>query len=322
MISEYPAKCIKCKSILCDDCAEENDFICKNCGGGTIEQSKNRPFKSIRRSHIELYKKCPHSFYLQVCEGVESPSNVYNKNGIELHELFDRSSQERCITGISNDARKVELIQKYTAIYKGFSDSEFQDCQSKLSLEEFKEQQYQNGLNCIDGFLSMCSDMPIPWKTEERLECDVPGSKIKATIAFDRINLNEDGTYDLLDYKTGKVYVGKKLREDLQPALYIKCVEDNYHIKINRFIFLFVGENKKRIYNRNNEDMFTCCVGNKKYTFSISDKMKEISSIFNEIEAGNFAVPNNVSEWYCRHQCGMLNLGLCKGKFLEQWRAH
>ena len=180
-------------------------------------------------------------------------------------------------------------------------------------------QQHAKGINNILGFNTLCYDMPIPWKTEERISIPIPNTQIKATIAFDRINLNQDGSYDLLDYKTGKVHVGVKLRNDLQPALYIKCVEENYGIHINRFIFLFTGECKTRIFERIGEDTFECMVGKKSYKFSISEKINEISLLFKAIEKADFYIPNELHPYTCENECGSFKSGDCTGKFNGKW---
>lgn len=320
VVSDYPCKCTNCGEVMCDECAIRKELICSKCRGDVHEQKDAEQIEKIRRSYIELYKKCPYSFYLEVCERMGSVNNIYAEIGIWLHEEFDRDSKTGRIGGETEDGRKNTIIQRFNEWYKGIPTERFEGCQYKLTTEGFRESMRVKGESCINNYFKMCAGMPVPWKTEERLEIEVPNSSIKATIAFDRINQNDDGSFDLLDYKTGAVFVGKKLAQDLQPALYIKCVEDNYNIRINRFVFLFVAENKERVYTRISDDLFRCRVRNKDYDFSIKEKMNEVSEIFQSIERENFDIPDNLNTYYCENQCAMYKAGHCSGRFNAKWR--
>ena len=310
--TDFPSKCLGegCVEIMCDDCSIQNNFLCE----AHTTKKKRIKLDEVRRSHIELYKKCPRAFELQVIDGKEVEMGVYADIGIALHDIFDNASK---IVNPDLEDMKVTWRNYFSTIPK----EKFEGCQRKLSIPEFQVQQFEKGIHNINGYQALCGSMPIPWKTEERLSIAIPGTKIRATIAYDRINLNADGTYDILDYKTGKVHVGVKFEKDLQPALYIACVEENYKIRVNRFIFLFTGECKERIFNRVNDDIFECYVGKKCYRFSISEKLKEIKEIFQAIEHNEFAIPPDLHPYYCENECGSFKAHDCMGKFAGQWNG-
>jgi hypothetical protein len=308
----FPSRCLEegCKEVMCDECAVKFNFKCK---AHSIKKPKV-VLEEVRRSHIELYKKCPRAFELQVVQGKEVASGIYADIGIKLHDIFDIASKEDYIDMHS-------MNYEYEQFFKKLEPKQFEGCQRKLSISEFMAQQLQKGYRNIEGFKTLCEGMGNPWKSEERISIPIPNTNIKATIAFDRINKNADGSYDLLDYKTGKVHVGKKLNDDLQTPLYIKCVEDNYGIKIKRFIYLFTGECKERIFERISDDRFVCMVGKKEYGFSISEKIEEISKIFRNIEQAEFFIPTELHPYTCENECGSYKNGDCQGKFNGQWKG-
>jgi hypothetical protein len=310
--NDFPSRCLTegCKEVMCDNCSIKHDFRCTSHS----VKKKRVVLEEIRRSHIELYKKCPRAFELQVVENKEVQSGIYADIGIRLHTIFDMTSK-------SNEMDVEAMKAQYTVFFKSLLYKQFEGCQRKLTIHEFMHQQHEKGMKNIEGYQILCGNMPAPWKTEERISIDIPGSTIKATIAYDRINKNANGTYDLLDYKTGKVHVGQKLNDDLQPALYIACVEKNYDIRINRFIFLFTGECKERIFERIDDDRFECMVGKKSYGFSISEKIKEISLLFKSIESGDFPIPSELHPYTCENECGSYKNGDCSGKFNGQWKG-
>jgi hypothetical protein len=309
VLEEFPAKCLSCSTILCDVCAVNNQFKCISCNPKTPLAK----IESVRRSYIELYKTCPHAFKLKVVDEIETRSSVYAKIGIYLHELFDDVSN----TGVYN---KSGMIKLWDTFFATLELNEFEGCQRKLTTEEFREQQYQKGINNINGFIELCSDMVKPWKSEEQVNIIIPNTSIRATMTFDRINYNQ-GCYELLDYKTGHVYVGQKLNNDLQPALYIAGVEQTYGITINRFTFLFTGESKIRTFNRI-DNKFVTQVGKKEYGFSINEKLEETANIFKRIERNEFEIPSDLHPWHCQNECELYKALACPGKFYEEWKGN
>jgi hypothetical protein len=306
---QFPAKCLSCHVELCDDCALSNQFKCNTCN----PKKQLKKVESVRRSYIELYKKCPHAFKLKVIDGVQTNSSIYAKIGIFLHDLFDNAS----MTCIFN---KSEMIKSWDAFFITIELKEFEGCQRLLTTEEFQKQQYQKGLLNIDGFIEMCQGKYKPWKTEETVNIIIPNTDIKATMTFDRIDKHDDG-YELLDYKTGKVYTGQKLSTDLQPALYIAGVEQTYGINIDKFTFLFTGESKLRTYIKTDKGYETT-VGKKSYGFNIKDKLNEVSEIFKRIERNEFEIPSDLHPWHCQNECELYKALACPGKFYEEWKGN
>ena len=89
----FPSKCIEedCKEVMCDECFMKYQYKC-------LTHSVVKPkvvLEEIRRSHIELYKKCPRAFELQVVENRPIEMGVYADIGIKLHEIFDGISKSR-----------------------------------------------------------------------------------------------------------------------------------------------------------------------------------------------------------------------------------
>lgn len=309
---------MKCGAILCDDCAINSNYVCRNCGGGANDKPK---ITKIRRSDIVLYQECPYSYYLKNVEGVSQFGNIYSENGILLHDLFDKDSNSGFQPGENTDQRKDRMLQEYAERFKTIPLERFENCQKKLTIEKFKQQEYDKGLKNIDGYFALTSELPSPYRTEEKLIVPIKDSTIELTITFDRVNKNADGTFDMLDYKTGKVFVGQKLNNDIQAGLYTYAYEHVYpDERINRFVFLFTGENKVREFIRISDNRFECYVGKKTYGFNISDKVEEAYNVFQSVEMGMFDYPQNLHPWHCQNQCEYYHRNICKGKFKERWK--
>jgi len=305
----YPAKCIKCGVHLCDDCSLTNQFKCKPCNG--VEDTKV-DLEFVRRSYIETYKVCPHAFKLLAIDKVEPPNSIYAEIGIKLHDLFEQASL--------NQIDKSAMIKEFTDWFGTKTLEDFENYQRLLDTEDFRKREYQGAMTSIDNYFNMESTMPRPHKTEDTLFTTIHPDLPKIRITFDRINLNEDGTYDIVDYKTGKVHVGKKLKEDLQVPLYIYSIQQNLGIDVNRFVLLFTKEGKERIYTKLTEDTYVCTVGKTNYYISLSKAIDEIISIFTQVSNGKFSIPHALSPWYCEHMCTLKRGGHCEGKLVQRWK--
>lgn len=311
------AQCIKCGAALCDTCALNKGFKCDECigeidGGVELEQ--------VRRSHIDDYEECPHGFYLTVVKGVTSPGNAYSEVGVELHEIFDRNSQRGDSERISGDEGKNRLLQEWSEVFSRIEHEKFVGCQTRLTVEGFKKKMFEQGVTNIENYVKWEATRPAPWRTEEQIVeyIDNDTSLPKVSITMDRIDYI-NGEYEVIDYKTGKVFVGKKLSTYLQTPLYIIMIEKHYGIKVSRFRYLFFNEDKERVFERVDDDTFVCTVAKREYTVSLQECIKRVKRDFSKIKRGQFQITPNVSKWKCAHMCSHMKTGHCAGIETQSW---
>ena len=72
---------------------------------------------------------------------------------------------------------------------------------------------------------------------------------------IDRIDKLEDGTYEVIDYKTGRMRSGMKLEKDLQLSLYALACRDVYKIRASRLSLYFLESNEKISTTRTNAEL-------------------------------------------------------------------
>lgn len=296
--------CIQCGKPLTDTASLANKFKCKDCVNTDVVE-----IESIRRSHIENYKTCPHMFKLLVLDEIEIPNNPYAENGIILHDIFDKASNDKTIT-------KEEMIKEYTDRYATIDT--FKPYMIEKSVPTSL---YKKGLISIDNFIKYNNAAPEPFETEKTIYYTISDDLPKIQITFDRINKVNDKLH-LIDYKTGKVHVGKKLANDLQIPTYILAVKEEYGELPETFTLLFFSEDKERVYNKVNDNEYVCTVGKRDYVINLQDKLREINSIFSKIKQGLFDIPvGNLSPWYCENRCGLYPEH-CAGVEDEPWKQY
>lgn len=307
MHKECSSFCISCKSAITDEESLSNQFKCTTC---LPKEEKIIPnIDVIRRSYIELYKSCPYAFYNVVVKGIELPNGVYALHGIILHDLFDLYST-------SEDKSKINLFDLFKERYYGEMSENHLDFKEKPEL--FMEL-YEKGIRAIKNYLAYEETAPKPFETEKKIIFSVGENLPKISITFDRVNKYGE-EYELVDYKCGKVYSGQKLVTDLQLPLYALAIKERYGKLPNTFRFLFMSENKERVYHLTRENTYECTVRNRKYVVNLTEAIREVKQVLGDIQKGRFSVHQDVSNWHCERMCQLKKYEVCQGKDVQRWK--
>lgn len=78
---------------------------------------------------------------------------------------------------------------------------------------------------------------------------------IAFTGRIDRIDQLEDGTYEVIDYKTGSSKRNVNLKKDLQLSLYALACRDIFNIPVSKLSLSFLEDSSKASTSRSEEDL-------------------------------------------------------------------
>lgn len=293
-----------CGKPVCDDCMIK-DKQCIDC--------KPKPDELpsvIRRSHIELYKKCPYAFYLEVIKELGNQHTIYTQMGIDLHELFDKHSK------LTNTGYE-DIMAEFMPFLNAYPD-EWYEKGNELLTANFRLTMLERAQNSIRGFIKLRGELPKPYITEEKIIFSISDELPSISITMDRIDECSDGSLDIGDYKTGKVMTGKKLTTDLQVPLYIYAVKNHFKKRVNKFSLYYVSEDKLRVYHRIDDDKYVCTVGKKEYVISIQEAIREVKILFGRIKQRNYNIPRDLKEYTCSI-CHFYNTN-CEGSVDGRWQ--
>jgi len=290
-------KC-KCSAPLCDVCFMSNE-VCLKC-----EEEESVRIEVIRRSHLELYEKCPHAFELEVVKNLGHQSTIYTQSGIDLHDLFEEYSKHK---NGSPDEMYDRFVKECVSNYP---DEWYNET---YTTREIMDERYKRN---IKGFFALREKLGPPLITEEKLVFSVGENLPKVSITMDRID-EEDGEYVLGDYKTGKVMVGKSIATDLQAPLYILAVKQHYNKPVKRFDFYYLGEEKVRTFERLDDDRYVCRVNKREYIISLQETIREVRTRLDKIQKGLFTIKPTQKPYNCT-QCQFYKTE-CDGCDTEMW---
>ena len=295
--------CVKCGVEICEDCSMKNKFKCEKCA----DKLKIKIPDVIRRSSIEDYRSCPYYFKLHIIDGNEPRQNVLARLGSDLHDMYESIQRgELHIEDVENKSN--EIINKIQEDYPG----------------EDIDRLWDRTNTCNESFLKLLPTLNKAIQFEERIEFEIGKDLPKVTIAYDRLEEDENGDLHIVDWKTGKVMSGKKLTTDLQPALYLKAVESKYGKMPKSFKLIYVGDTdkqgnyKERTFTSIDGNKFVCKVGNKEYIQDITEQIKVVQKLFAQIKQGKFSIPQKPDYFKCK-MCDFKTKGLCDGNDTQNW---
>jgi hypothetical protein len=311
--------CSECDSPMHKDCVINygGASFCDVCFTVAQETPKSKydDFElpeAIRRTHIETYRSCPFKFYNEVGLGHEQPPTSYTQVGIDLHDIFDQSCNDRSLgSSYALDTMK----QKFSEYPKDLFSSGF-----KSDTPENMWKRTEDSVETFyDAILPMLPDEP--FTTEETIYFTISEDLPKVRFTMDRVD-DVEGELEMHDWKTGKVMVGKKLSSDLQAPLYIYGVRKHFGRDVRSFTFHYLQENKQRTFVRNphNPDEYVCTVGKREYKVSLTNTIREINSIFSRIKKKDFNIPTDTRNMHftCK-MCHLKDAGLCQGAEEQSW---
>ena len=211
-------------------------------------------------SKLSTFCTCNYSYYLSYIKHVKSKDSIYGKMGTIAHEC----SQDLVEGKIDND----EAIDKF--------ETNLDDAINVLDLRFPTEKSGENFQECIVHFLENYKPDIKKYDIEKGFDVLIGNTKTLVMGFIDLIIYNDDGTVDVVDYKTSSKFNKHDFeKKKMQLIIYAKSLmEEGY--KINRLYFNMLKyctikwdeiNSKKQLVHKS-----TMCERNK-----IGDKLKAVS---------------------------------------------
>lgn len=233
-------------------------------------------FKVSRLSYSQLdtFNTCPLKYnYRYLLKVPVAPSHAANF-GTSVHEALNefyiklKKGEE-----VSFDIMQ-ELYEKHWLPY-GYESAEHEDARKKQGLKLLKE------------FFEANSS---PWVKPAHLErpFNLKIGKYWFMGRIDRIDKLEDGTYEVIDYKTGSLKEKIDVRTNLQLSLYAMAARDVFKINVSKLSLYYLDGNQKLSVNAEDLDLG-----------SVQEKIEEM---VNKMESSDFAPTPGYLCNYCDYR--------------------
>ncbi len=191
----------------------------------------------LSASDVDLYRTCPLKYKFARVFAIPQEPTINQRFGILVHNVLERYHAEE-LRGVGPDATGDGGLDRLLGLFEagwrrtgfGFSDDELQyRDRAVASLARYHERD------------SAGASRPV-W-LERRFSFKIGENTVGGRV--DRVDRHPDGSYELIDYKTGAAKRPEELADDLQIALYRIAARDAWEIEAADGSYWYVLDDEK-----------------------------------------------------------------------------
>lgn len=193
-------------------------------------------------SKIDAFKTCPLKYKFRYYFKIPTPQAHAANFGSSVHNTVNKFYEE-VKGGKSPDLDRLKELYEQCWISGGYESKGHEQARKKKGwevMERFFAAEKEAGFK-VPAFL----ERPFRLKI----------GNIAFTGRIDRIDQLEDGTYEVIDYKTGSSKRNVNLKKDLQLSLYALACRDIFNIPVSKLSLSFLEDSSKASTSRSEEDL-------------------------------------------------------------------
>lgn len=183
------------------------------------EEHKGLPVYSF--SKLSTFHHCKYAYYLAYIKKIRGKQNVYGATGESAHN----AAQDLVKGLISNNEAHDRFL------------SELEETLNILGLKFPTEKSETNYKECVGDFIQRYTPKHIKYDIERGFDVIVGNTNSVMMGFIDLIYWNDDGTIDVVDYKTSSLFSAKDFEEKKMQLLAYAYALQKEGFKINRLYF-------------------------------------------------------------------------------------
>ena len=176
----------------------------------------------LSASDIETYRLCPLKYKFARVFRIPQESTINQRFGIVLHQVLERFHK-------SPAPSRDELFELFETSWRrgGFGDSD-----DELQFRE-------RALHALDMYWERVRDQEgEPEWFERSFSFQLGPHLLRGRV--DRVDRLPDGSYELIDYKTGKAKTEEDLRQDIQLSIYQMGARESWGVRTSAQSYMYV----------------------------------------------------------------------------------
>ena len=198
----------------------------------------NKNELTLSASRFGTYIKCPLQFKYEYILKIPTPTKTYFDMGSAVHAVAEQLTilQKNGVKYSKKEA--LEILEKSWSSNAYLKKSKQKESQDKKSATEM-----------VDTLLEWLDKNPNKVKdVEKEFQIEICGVKVSGRM--DRVEVTPDGEYEIVDFKSGRVYLTKNtIKEDPQMNLYALGVKKIYGKLPQKASLFYIKDDKKVEYN-------------------------------------------------------------------------
>lgn len=197
--------------------ASLDPFIPRRRGAGAPEHGL-----MLSASDIETYRLCPLKYKFGRVFRIPQEATIHQRFGIALHTVLERFHK-------SPDAGRETLFELFESSWRrgGFGDSD-----DELQFRE-------RGIEALERYWENTRDeVGEPVWFERSFSFQLGPHVIRGRV--DRVDRRPDGSYEVIDYKTGRSKTAAELRSDVQLSIYQMGARESWGVETSAHSYYYV----------------------------------------------------------------------------------
>ena len=181
----------------------------------------------LSASDIETYRLCPLKYKFARVFRIPQEPTIHQRFGIVLHQVLERFHQ-------SSAPAREDLFELFESSWRrgGFGDTD-----DELQFRE-------RALSALDRYWERVRDQEgEPAWFERSFSFQLGPHLLRGRV--DRVDRLPDGTYELIDYKTGKAKSAEDLRQDIQLSVYQMGARESWGVETSAQSYMYVMTGEK-----------------------------------------------------------------------------
>ena len=204
----------------------------------------------LSATDIEIYRACPLRYKFARVYSVPKEQTLQQRFGILVHQVL-----ERYHTALANEEAQLggDAVREPTP--DGLM-SLFETGWRRLGFGETNEERqlHEKGVNALERYHQrFAGDAASPVWFERSFSFRIGPHLLRGRV--DRVDRLPDGSYELIDYKTGRARKPSQLKDDIQLSLYQIGARESWRLESSRQSYYYVLDDEKVPLEPTQEDV-------------------------------------------------------------------